>query len=156
MLNTVHHCWVSLWSRRGELRATIVHQPRLQWSQQGRDIIQVPARGRPCEVLSHVGFLFPCRRRMVSRRVHGMAQLGGLEGLIKDLQAEGSAMLCATGRFIGSPICSLLENLGGEIRIPTHIDHLPFFVHTLPQQEKSALSGNGLFCGWHGGQNFWD
>lgn len=61
-----------------------------------------------------------------------MAQLGGLEGLIKDLQAEGSAMLCATGRFIGSPICSLLENLGGKsgslpiwIISPSSCTHFP-------------------------------
>lgn len=62
-----------------------------------------------------------------------MAQLGGLEGLIKDLQAEGSAMLCATGRFIGSPICSLLENLGGGNQDPYPYGSSPLLrAHTSP------------------------
>lgn len=43
-----------------------------------------------------------------------MAQSGGLEGFIKDLGAEGAAMLCATGRFIAFPICFLLGNFWGK------------------------------------------
>lgn len=47
-------------------------------------------------------------------RVHGMAQLGGLEGFVKGFGAEGSAMACATGGFIQFLICSLMGKFGGE------------------------------------------
>lgn len=82
-----------------------------------------------------------------------MAQSGGLEGFIKDLGAEGAAMLCATGRFIAFPICFLLGNFwgkAGSLRILLYLSgdqNLPPSRHTLPRWDKSALSGCKLGSG---------
>lgn len=103
-----------------------VHQPRLQWVQ---GIIAVAVHRKPWGPPSSVGIPFPSKRGEHRWESAWHGSVGRVEGFVKGFGAEGSAMACAAGGFIGFPICSLTGNFG-----EAKLGSLPILVHLSSDQ----------------------
>lgn len=102
VLNTVHHCWASLWSWLWAVLGCASASATVA-------MIAVGVGGHS----SHVGISFPWKRGTIGGKMHGMTPSGRLEGFAEGFGAEGWVMVCAAGGFIRFPFCSLTGNFGG-------------------------------------------